>query len=164
VTRRFALVASVLLLSIAVRGTAAESPFAPKLQLMDPDGTPTSLAALRGRVVLVDFWASWCAPCKASFPLLDAIHRDLHEKGVDVLAINVDERRRDMDAFLADRTHAMPVLVDPRGIAAKAFSVQAMPTSFILDRLGRIRFTHTGYTASTIQRYREEIAVLLAEH
>ena len=154
--------ACVALIAVAAL-RAAESPLAPAVHLPDADGASISLADLRGKVVLVDFWASWCAPCKASFPLLDTLRRDLRGKGVEVVAINVDERRRDMDAFLADRKHDMPVLVDSKGVAAQAFGVQAMPTSFILDRAGRIRFTHTGYTAATVQRYREEIAMLLAE-
>lgn len=142
---------------------AAEGVLAPSVQLPTTDGATVALSGLRGRIVLVDFWASWCAPCKASFPLLDALHRELATKGVTVLAVNVDERRRDMDAFLADRPHVMPVLLDPKGATAAAFRVKAMPTSFILDRLGRIRFTHAGYTAGTIQQYRQEIGALLAE-
>ncbi len=161
--RRAVTVVALVVMTMAPSLGAAESPLAPAVHLSASDGATISLADLRGKVVLVDFWASWCAPCKASFPLLDALSRELQPRGVEVLAVNVDERRRDMDAFLAARAHAMPVLVDPKGTAAQAFGVQAMPTSFILDRTGRIRFTHTGYTASTVQRYREEIAMLLAE-
>jgi len=156
-------VSAVVIVLVAGAVRAMESPMAPSIQLPATDGATISLADLRGKVVLVDFWASWCAPCKASFPLLDALRRDLGGKGVEVVAINVDERRRDTEAFLSDRQHDMPVLLDSKGVAAQAFGVQAMPTSFILDRAGRIRFTHTGYTAATVQRYREEIAMLLAE-
>ena len=149
--------------TVTIGAAGGSSATAPELRLPASDGGTVNLADFRGRVVLVDFWASWCAPCKASFPLLDALRRDLQPKGVEVLAVNVDERRRDMDAFLADRSHSMPILIDPKGVAAQAFGVQAMPSSFVIDRSGKIRFAHAGYTATTVQRYREEIAMLLAE-
>ena len=143
-------------------GASVDRP-APKLELPALDGTLTRLSDLRGKVVLVDFWASWCIPCKASFPALDALHRELHNRGLEVLAVNVDERRRDADAFLAGRSPAMTVLFDPRGATPAAFNVRAMPSSAVIDRAGNIRFTHEGYSNKTLESYRREIATLLAE-
>ncbi len=136
---------------------------APDLRLPASDGTVVSLAASRGKVVLVDFWASWCGPCKASFPALDALYQDLRDRGFEVIAVNVDEHRSDAAAFLADMPHSMPVVFDPKGTAPRAFGVAGMPTSFLIDRSGRVRFVHTGYTAKTIDAYRKEIEQLLAE-
>jgi thiol-disulfide isomerase/thioredoxin len=136
---------------------------APKLELPGIDGTVTRLSDLRGKVVLVDFWASWCAPCKASFPALDGLYRELHDRGFEVLAVNVDERRRDADAFLARRSPALTVLFDPKGASPAAFNVRAMPTSALIDRTGTIRFTHEGYSNKTLDDYRRELATLLAE-
>ena len=136
---------------------------APAVALPAADGTITRLADLRGKVVLVDFWASWCAPCKASFPALDGLYRELHDRGFEVLAINVDERRRDADAFLAGRSPAMTVLFDPKGASPRLFNVRAMPSSALIDRAGNIRFTHEGYTSKTLDSYRRELATLLAE-
>jgi thiol-disulfide isomerase/thioredoxin len=121
------------------------------------------LDAFRGKVVLIDFWASWCAPCQTSFPALDALFREYESRGVQVLAVNLDERRRDADAFLRERPHTMPVLFDPRGEAPKAFGVKGMPSSFVIDRAGTIRFTHSGYSANVGQQYRQEIDLLLSE-
>jgi cytochrome c biogenesis protein CcmG, thiol:disulfide interchange protein DsbE len=137
---------------------------APEIALPAADGAITRLADLRGKVVLVDFWASWCAPCKVSFPALDGLYRDLHDRGFEVLAINVDQRRRDADAFLSGRSPAMTVLFDPKGASPRLFNVRAMPSSALIDRAGTIRFTHEGYTSKTLERYRRELATLLAEH
>ena len=135
----------------------------PTLELRTSDGAIMRLADLRGRVVLIDFWASWCPPCKASFPALDALYRDLHKSGLEVLAVNVDERPRDADAFLAAHPHTMPVLLDPKGAAATAFNIRGMPSSVILDRAGDIRFTHMGYTERTLESMRRELSTLLSE-
>jgi peroxiredoxin len=144
-------------------GSASANRPAPKLELPAVDGTTIRLSDLRGKVVLVDFWASWCIPCKASFPALDGLYRELHDRGLEVLAVNVDERRRDADAFLAGRSPAMTVLFDPRGAMPSAFNVRAMPSSAVIDRAGNIRFTHEGYSNKTLESYRREIAMLLVE-
>jgi cytochrome c biogenesis protein CcmG/thiol:disulfide interchange protein DsbE len=159
---RWSLVAGLALTAAVSVSGAGDRP-APAVSLPATDGTMKQLADLRGKVVLVDFWASWCVPCKASFPALDSLHRELRDRGFEVVAINVDERRRDADAFLAGRSPAMTVLFDPKGATPKAFNVRAMPSSALIDRAGNIRFTHEGYTGKTLEAYRREIATLLAE-
>jgi peroxiredoxin len=142
---------------------AASKP-APDVTLRTANGDTVRLADLKGRVVLVDFWASWCAPCKTSFPALDALFREYRERGVEVLAVNVDEQRHNADAFLAERPYALTVLFDPSGASAEAFGVEGMPSSFIVDREGAIRFTHMGYSGSVEASYRQELDQLLSEH
>jgi cytochrome c biogenesis protein CcmG/thiol:disulfide interchange protein DsbE len=148
---------------VAGRAAVAGSKGAPNVTLQAADGSSVRLSEYKGRVVLVDFWASWCAPCKTSFPALDALYRAYESRGLQVLAVNLDERRRDADAFLLEHPHTMPVLFDLHGEAPKAFGVQGMPTSFVIDRTGAIRFTHTGYSANIGQQYRQEIGLLLSE-
>jgi len=156
---------TLIALLTTVMAVAAQQPQkpAPDVALQTADGTTVHLADLKGRVVLVDFWASWCVPCKASFPAVDALYREYHARGVDVLAVNVDERRRDADAFLATRSHQMPVAFDPHGAAAEAFGVQGMPSSFLIDRAGIVRFTHMGYSGKIEASYKRELDQLLSE-
>ena len=136
---------------------------APALAAQGADGKTIELATLKGKVVLVDFWASWCVPCKASFPALDSLYREYQPRGLEVLAVNVDERRHDADAFLGDHPHRMTVLFDPRGVSPVAFGVKGMPSSFLIDKAGAIRFTHMGYSGNVDASYRQEIAALLEE-
>jgi len=143
---------------------SAASKQAPDITLRTATGDVMRLADFRGKVVLVDFWASWCVPCKASFPALDALYREYHARGVEVLAVNVDERHRDADAFLAERPHALPVLFDPAGASAAAFGVEGMPSAFLIDRDGIVRFTHMGYSGNVDAIYRQELVRLLSEH
>jgi thiol-disulfide isomerase/thioredoxin len=142
---------------------AAQGKPAPAVQWQAADGTLIRLADLKGKVVLIDFWASWCPPCKASFPALDALYRDLRARGLEILAVNLDERRRDADAFLATHPHTMPVLFDPKGESPLAFAVKGMPSSVLIDRDGTMRFTHMGYTEKALESYRQEITALLSE-
>jgi thiol-disulfide isomerase/thioredoxin len=144
--------------------TAADSKHAPNVALHTADGVTAQLADYRGKVVLIDFWASWCPPCKASFPALDAIYREYQGKGLEVLAVNVDERRRDADTFLDAHPHRLTVLYDPKGVSPEAFGIKGMPSSFLIDRAGNIRFTHMGYSGNVADSYRQEIAQLLSEH
>src|SRR6476646_5720025 len=141
----------------------ASSTHTPSVVLQQADGTPVPLAAYEGKVLLIDFWASWCVPCKTSFPALDAIFREYEPRGLEVLAVNLDEERRHADAFLLAHPHQMPVLFDAKGAAPLAFGVKGMPTSFLIDKTGTIRFTHMGYSGNVAETYRREIIQLLPE-
>jgi cytochrome c biogenesis protein CcmG/thiol:disulfide interchange protein DsbE len=157
----------IALFASFARGGARAAPLsltrAPALELTSADGKAIRIADLKGRVVLVDIWASWCAPCKSSFPALDALYAELHPKGLEVLAVNVDERRGDADEFLSHHPRQMTVLLDPKGQVPQAFGADAMPSSFLIDRQGNVRFRHTGFTPATLESYRGEIATLLDE-
>lgn len=152
-------------LAISARSiTASISKPMPDVAVHTADGATVRLADYKGKVVLIDFWASWCPPCKTSFPALDAIYRDYQAKGVEVLAVNVDERRHDADTFLDAHSHRLTVLYDPKGVAPQAFGVKGMPSSFLIDRAGNIRFTHIGYSGNVDDSYRQELTQLLSEH
>ena len=142
---------------------AANSKPAPNVFVHTADGATVRLADHKGKVVLIDFWASWCLPCKTSFPALDALYREYQEKGFEVLAVNLDERRHDADTFLEARPHRLTVLYDPKGVSPKAFGVKGIPSSFLIDRAGNIRFSHMGYSGNVGDSYRQEIAQLLSE-
>src|SRR6267378_6758103 len=100
-----AVIGTGLLLAGSARG--ADPKPAPNVTLQDGKGVVVRLADYKGKVVLIDFWASWCIPCNTSFPALDALSREYQPRGLEVLAVNLDERRRDADTFLAARPHTM---------------------------------------------------------
>jgi cytochrome c biogenesis protein CcmG, thiol:disulfide interchange protein DsbE len=153
----------VVLVVLAAAATQANGRSAPSLKLRAIDGGTVELKALRGKVLLVDFWASWCLPCKAAFPALNSAHEEFRAKGFEVLAINVDEKRENADAFLAATPHTLRVLMDPKMSAADAFGVRQLPTAFLIDRAGAIRYTHEGYTISALDSFRAELATLIGE-
>lgn len=162
--RSLSLVALVLAAGIALDAAPIGDRPAPAVRLAGADGQAVSLSDLRGKVVLVDFWASWCAPCRRSFPELNQLQDLFGSRGLQVVAINLDEQRKDADAFLAaQRPPTVTVVYDPRGASAKAFGVQAMPSSFLIGRDGTIRFTHSGFNDDVAAQYRREIGQLLDE-
>jgi cytochrome c biogenesis protein CcmG, thiol:disulfide interchange protein DsbE len=125
---------------------------------------PIDLAALRGRVVYLDFWASWCAPCRQSFPWMESLRRSYQEQGLAVIAVNMDQDRADADRFLKQFHPGFEVLFDPRGDSAEQFKVSGMPTSLIIDRLGVVRYTHVGFWPADAQVAAQQVRELLAEH
>lgn len=133
----------------------------PKLATLLP---AAKLPGTAGKVVLVDFWASWCAPCKASFPTMAALHRKYAGKGLVVIGVGIDEDAAKYQAF-ADRQKAPFTLVhDPAHRAAAAFKPATMPTSYLVDRKGVVRHIHKGFKgAATEAEYTREIEALLAE-
>ena len=164
-TRRFTSLIAVSTLAMAVSASLTASPPkpAPNVTLQSADGSAVNLTTYKGKVVLVDFWASWCVSCKTSFPALDALYREYEPRGLAVLAINLDERRGDAETFLSDHPHVLTVLFDPPGASPVAFGVKGMPSSFVIDKAGNIRFTHMGYSANVDESYRREIVQLLEE-
>jgi thiol-disulfide isomerase/thioredoxin len=156
--------ASFALAVVVLAASASAEPVAPAPEITLTTRTNSvRLADLKGKVALIDFWASWCIPCRTSFPAVDALQRELGPKGLVVIALNVDEQRKNADAFLAERPHVMRVAFDQKGQAAQAFSLQAMPSAVVIDRGGRIRYTHMGYTEKTVAQYRAEVLELLGE-
>ena len=159
--------ALAMALALATAGSetlgAADAKPAPDVVVHDGAGEPVRLSALKGKVVLVDFWASWCVPCKTSFPALDRLYKEYAPRGLEVLAVNVDEAHGRADAFLAAHPHEMPVVFDPTGAAPLAFGVKGMPSSYVIDKAGAIRFIHMGYSGNVDLAYRREIELLLRE-
>lgn len=143
--RLVALAALLLLsLSMSTRSSAAPLRTAPAFTLPGRAGS-VSLDSLRGRTVLVDFWASWCGPCRGSFPWMAALQKRLGERGLTVVAINLDKDREKADRFLAEIPAPFTVAFDPAGKTAESYHVSAMPTSFLVLADGRVKLVHPGF-------------------
>jgi cytochrome c biogenesis protein CcmG, thiol:disulfide interchange protein DsbE len=121
------------------------------------------LSAYRGRVVYVDFWASWCGPCKQSFPWMQAMKDSYERQGLSVIAINLDMDRTDADKFLHQFRPTFEVRFDPEGKLAKFYEVQAMPSSVLIDRHGVTRFSHAGFRPVDGATFEAQVQELLAE-
>jgi len=118
---------------------------APAFELPDLAGRPVRLEASHGRVVLLNFWATWCTPCLAEMPALESLARELRDRGLDVLAVNHEEAPDAVRAFLAANRLAVPVLLDPSGDVARQYRLQALPTTFVIDRGGGVVGAALGY-------------------
>jgi cytochrome c biogenesis protein CcmG/thiol:disulfide interchange protein DsbE len=123
---------------------------------------PIDVSEFRGRVLYLDFWASWCAPCQQSFPWMQAMKDAYGAQGLSVVAMNLDQHRSDAERFLARFHPNFDVRFDPQGEAAERFKVQGMPTSVIIDRGGVVRFAHIGFRPVDRAIYESELRELLA--
>ena len=122
-----------------------------------------ALEAYAGKVVLLDFWASWCSPCLKSFPWMNELQKKHGADGLVVLAVNVDQDRKLADAFLGKTPAQFKVEYDPNGTVARQFDVKAMPTSFLIDRQGKVRVRHAGFKEKNREQREQQIAQLLKE-
>ena len=162
---RFGLIA-VALLSIAAPTLAVEiGKPAPAFALTAiSGGAPVSLEQLKGKVVFVDFWASWCGPCRQSLPQYEKLRAELADQQFAIIAINLDEEVADATAFLKEHPVNYTILRDPAGDIPKAFGLVAMPTSYLIDRDRIVRAVHTGFDPADIDKLRVEIHALLEKH
>ena len=157
-----AVIAAILYAGNPVLVDAAGDP-APNVELRGPKGQRQRLADFRGKIVLLKIWASWCPDCQVLFPELDRLSRDFKSRGVEVIAVNVDERRKDADAFLKTQSHQLRIMFDPRARIADAFGARGVPASYLIDHRGMIRFAHEGWDPTADAIYRREIMTLLDE-
>jgi thiol-disulfide isomerase/thioredoxin len=145
-------------------GSNDEAPAAPGTPSIDrAPAASFDLASYRGQVVYLDFWASWCAPCKHSFPWLKEMDAKHATQGLVILAVDVDRDPKAAAAFLADMKPGFRILDDPGGALATAYKLEAMPSSFLYDRKGSLRGTHLGFKTSDRDEIEKEILELLRE-
>jgi len=135
----------IVLACCARTGAAADARPAPAFSLKTRSGGVVASDSLRGKVVLVDFWASWCAPCQRSFPWMGEIAQRYAPRGLVVVAINLDRDRDLADDFLAHHPATFAIAYDPGGKVADAFHVKGMPSTFLIDRDGKLLHDHIGF-------------------
>ena len=114
-----------------------------------------------GKVVVVDFWASWCVPCRRSFPWLNSMHAKYADDGLVVIGVNVDTERADADRFLAEYTPDFRIHFDNGAVLARAFGVEAMPSSYVIGRDGEIVAQHLGFKVKKQGEYEAVLAAAL---
>jgi thiol-disulfide isomerase/thioredoxin len=162
--RRFlAAAAMVCALCLSFTADAASVPRpAPNCQLKLPTGL-SNIKELHGKVVYVDFWASWCVSCLASFPFMERMQQELGPRGFQVVAVNMDQRPADAARFLAAHHVTFPIALGANDQCAKQFGVGAMPSTFLVDRRGQVRVAHSGFSAGEGKALRGFVERLLSE-
>ena len=124
---------------------------------------PLDLNGFRGRVVYLDFWASWCGPCRQSFPWMEIMKETYGEQGLEIVAVNLDRNHADADKFLHQFHPTFDLRFDPKGELAELYKVQGMPSSVLIDRHGVTRFTHVGFRPVDARVFEAQVRELLAE-
>jgi thiol-disulfide isomerase/thioredoxin len=128
------------------------------------DSKPYNLQQFQGKVLYVDFWASWCGPCAKSFPFLNNLNREFKGRGLQIIGINLDEKPDEAKSFLSKYPANFTVAADVGGECAKNFGVEAMPSSYLIDRNGVIRHIHLGFRTGEAEEIKAWVGRLLAEN
>ena len=136
---------------------------APDFTLKSLDGKNLKLSEMAGNVVLINFWASWCGPCREEMPLLNALHNKYQALGFSVIGVNVEEQSQNAKSFIAERPVDFPILLDSNNTVSKLYDVIAMPTTVVVDRDGNMRFLHQGYQQGDEAQYRKMVKKLIRE-
>ena len=126
------------------------------------DDTPVPLVQ-PGKVTYVDFWASWCCPCAKSMPFLDRMNKELKDKGFGVIGVNLDEEREEADEFLKAHPVKFTMVSNPDGECPTNYGVQAMPSSYLIDKHGKVRHVQLGFRKDEEKELRRKVTDLLAE-
>ena len=163
-TLRSILVAGLLcLIGLNPAGAASVSGPAPNFTLKSLSGKNLKLSEMTGNVVLINFWASWCGPCRQEMPLLNDLHNKYEPLGFTVLGVNVEEQVENARGFLNDFPVDFPVVLDNKNRVSKLYNVIAMPTTVVVDRDGNMRFLHKGYKPGDEKKYRSMVKKLIRE-
>lgn len=161
-TRFSTLVAVCLLCLTAFLPPAFATEPAPDFTLPTfPDGAKISLKDLKGRVVYLDFWATWCPPCRKSFPWMDQMHARYKDAGLTIVAVSVDKKPELIKQFIKKMEPGFTIAHDPSGEVAKAYQLRGMPSSYLIDRNGQLIATHMGFRRKDTEKLERTIKTLL---
>ncbi|MCG6968834.1 MAG: TlpA disulfide reductase family protein [Gammaproteobacteria bacterium] len=158
---------TLVLVTTLVLATTIFSPLlfaadAPTFELPADENT-ISLNQLQGSVVYLDFWASWCTPCRKSFPWMNKIQSKYKDKGLVVVAVNLDKSKSKADDFLKEFDRNFIVAFDPEGKTAESYKVMGMPSSYLIDRKGQLHLSHIGFRESDTEKLESKIRELLKQ-
>jgi peroxiredoxin len=161
--RAFSGVAMTMLVASLAYAATVSGP-APNFTLQSNAGGQVSLASLKGKVVMVNFWATWCVPCRQEMPHLEALYEKYNSLGFELLAVNVEKNNAEgARKWLQETPVTFPVLFDPENQVTKLYKVQTMPSTVIIGRDGTMRFMHNGYKPGYENDYQTQVRALLRE-
>ena len=156
-----ALIAVTVAASSLYAATISET--APAFALKSRHGDTVALEGLRGQVVMINFWATWCGPCRQEMPHLEALYERYQNLGFTLLGVNVEQDPKGADKWLAETPVSFPILFDPENGVSKLYDVVAMPSTVIVDRNGKVRYVHNGYKPGYEDEYQTQVRTLLRE-
>jgi len=136
---------------------------APDFTLKSLQGKNLKLAEQRGQIILINFWASWCGPCRKEMPILQNLHTKYQDLGVAVWGVNVEQENQAGRDFLADLNLSFPIFFDQTNTISANYQVEAMPTTVIVDRDGKVRYIFRGYKDGYEKKYAKAIKKLIRE-
>lgn len=143
--------------------TGAQAEPAPDFTLKTNTGENLRLAEQRGKVVMINFWATWCAPCRQEMPFLDELYQRYERAGFTLFGVNVEQDNSAAQRFLEEIEVSFPILFDPTSDVSRAYQVSAMPTTVMVDRDGQVRYVNRGYRPGDEEKYQEQIQELIRE-
>jgi thiol-disulfide isomerase/thioredoxin len=156
---------TLLLATLAAMPVLAVAPAkpAPKFSLKSMAGKPVSLDQYKGQVVMINFWASWCVPCRQEMPILDKLHTKYKPMGFTMIGVNVEPDSSLAANWLKGTPVTFPILFDTKSEVSKLYSVAGMPSTVIVDRKGNLRWLHRGYKPGDENKYLDQIRALVRE-
>ena len=161
--RAFSVLAMTTLVASLAYAAALSGP-APGFALQSLEGEPMSLSSQKGNVVMINFWATWCVPCRQEMPQLQALYERYRGLGFELLAVNVEKDNSEgARKWLEETPVTFPVLLDPNNEVTKLYKVQTMPTTVLIGRDGTMRFIHHGYKPGYENEYQTQVRALLRE-
>ena len=156
-------IALCLVLAGILSPSTSMAELAKDFSLAGAGNSTVNLQDYRGKIVYLDFWASWCLPCLQSFPWMDDIQAKYQDQGFEVLAVNLDSAKDDAEEFLLDNPIDFIVAFDPDGRTPEEYGVIGMPSSFLIDRNGEIVSSHVGFNSSFKEEFEETLEQLLEQ-
>lgn len=149
--------------SVSQAAMPAAGTTAPDFTLKSGSGRNLKLSEHRGEVVMINFWATWCGPCRQEMPLLNRLHEKYHKAGFTLFGVNIDDKSGNALAMARKLGVAFPVLFDTEKRVSRLYDVEAMPSTLLIDRDGKVRYVHRGYRAGYEASYEAQIRELLKQ-
>lgn len=154
---------AVTTMILATTATAGGDSPAPNFSLPARGGSTIDLSQYKGQVVMINFWASWCGPCRQEMPLLESMYKKYQPLGFTLIGVNVEPDQKDAESFLKQTPVTFPVLFDAKSKVSGLYNVQGMPTTVFIDRKGKVRLVHESYKPGDENLYLDQIRTLIRE-